>query len=128
MSRLLGSLIPPFFPLLSRLPSVPIPAIRHRGSLVHSSAFDVAAAASKLFLFDKRLKPLNKLLYRQFLALPLLFDAIYILGRYEDAANDLNDPILGDTIFNGDLCETVDFDADKSTPAGDVHAEGFPLK
>lgn len=99
----------------------------YHGSVANPSAFKIAAATSKLkfFSLDKRLKPLDQLLFRQFLALPMLYHPIDFLRRDDDGADNLNDTISGDAIFNDDLCEGIDFDIDISTKASDVHAQVF---
>lgn len=115
----------PLFPSLSSLHQ--IPALCFPGFHARSSAFEITAAASKLKLFslDERRKPLDQILFRQFLALPMLFHAIDFLRRNDDIADDLDDSIPGNAIFNDDLCESVDFDVDISTVASDVHAQIF---
>lgn len=55
----------------------------------------------------------------------MLYDPIDFLRRDDDAADDLNDSIPGDAIFNDDLCEGIDFDVDISTKASNVHAQVF---
>lgn len=56
------------------------------------------------------------------------FGPIDFLRRDDDAADNLNDPIPGDAIFNDDLCEGIDFDVDISTEASNVYAQVFLFK
>lgn len=58
----------------------------------------------------------------------MLFDPIESLGRNEDAANNLENPVPGDAIFNDDRCESIDFNTNQSTVAGNIYVESFPVK
>ncbi len=78
----------------------------------------------QLGLCNKRLKSLLEIGNSQWLALPLHIHITNLLGWDQDAADDLNDAVFGDTVFNRDAGKTIDRDADEATIAGDVNTEG----
>ena len=78
---------------------------------------------SELLLRHKGFEPLLEVFLTQLLTLPLLLDSVNALWWNQDVADDLNDAIGCDSVFNGHICKAVDLDADKTTKASDVDAQ-----
>lgn len=57
----------------------------------------------QLNVLDVRFQPFLEILNGQFLALVVLFHAVDSLGWDQDVANDLNDTVGGNAIFDGHL-------------------------
>lgn len=81
--------------------------------------------SSQLLPLNERFESLHEILNAQLFALPLLLDAINLLWRNQHAVNYLNNPVFGDTIFNGYSGESIDFDNDNSAEADNINAQRF---
>ena len=60
--------------------------------------------------------------------MPFFVQPTYRLRRDQHIADNLDDSILGNAIFNSDLGKAVDFDADQSTKAANIDAEYFVIQ
>lgn len=83
------------------------------------------AHCSQLLPLDERFESLHEILNAHFFALPLLFNAGNLLWRNKHVADHLDNPVFGDTIFNGNLGKSIDFDADDSAKTENINAQRF---
>ena len=82
----------------------------------------------QLVLTNEWLKPLPELLLAKLFTLPLLQDTTDTLRWNENTADDLDNTILSNPIFNRHVSETVDLYANQAPIAANIDAERLVLK